>query len=81
MASEVGLEAASGESRRLDAKLRRVRKGQIMKTPGLSLCALFACSVMLAACSEAPGLSRLQYAPSIVPNHKASPLSVYYISL
>src|SRR5579871_6614583 len=52
-----------------------------MKTPSLSLCALFACSVMLAACSQAPGLSRLQYAPSIVPNHTASPPSFHYTLL
>jgi uncharacterized repeat protein (TIGR03803 family) len=52
-----------------------------MKTPRLSLSALFACFVMLSACSQAPGLSRLQYAPSIDPNHKASPLSSYYTLL
>ena len=52
-----------------------------MKTPSLSL-ALFACFVMLTACSQAPGLARLQYAPSVVPNHKVSPLSSsYYASL
>jgi uncharacterized repeat protein (TIGR03803 family) len=52
-----------------------------MKTPSLNLCALFACFVMLTACSQAPGLSRLQYAPSVDPNHKSSPLSFSYISL
>jgi hypothetical protein len=52
-----------------------------MKTPSLSLCALFVCFVMLTACSQAPGLSRSQYEPSIDPNHKTSPLSFYYTSL
>jgi len=48
-----------------------------MKTPSLNRCGLFACFVMLTACSQAPGLSRLQYAPSIVSNHKAGRLSSY----
>lgn len=48
-----------------------------MKTPSLNRCALFACFAMLAACSQAPGLSRLPYAPSSVPNHKAGPLRSY----
>lgn len=50
-----------------------------MKTQSLSLCPLFACFVMLAACSQAPGFSRLQYTPNVVSSHKASPLS--YASL
>lgn len=48
-----------------------------MKTPSLNLCAHFTCFVMLTACSQAPRPSPLQYAPSIVPNHKAGPLNSY----
>lgn len=48
-----------------------------MKTPGLSLCAPFACFVALAACSQAPGLPRSQFAPNVVPNHSASRLTSY----
>ena len=48
-----------------------------MKTQRLSLCALFAGCVMLAACSQVPGLSRVQYAPGIVPNHPVGLQSSY----
>jgi hypothetical protein len=48
-----------------------------MKTPSLNLCALFACCVFMAACSQAPGLSGLRYTPNVnsLRNNGAGPLS------
>ena len=48
-----------------------------MKTPSLNLCALFACCVVFAACSQAPGLSGLRYTPNVnsLRNSGAGPLS------
>jgi hypothetical protein len=47
-----------------------------MKRLGLSVCALFAGCVVVAGCSQAPGLSGFQYTPNIntIRRHRDNPL-------